>query len=50
MSRRLHDLSSWAAARCPPSLRELDVGEVVAALITAIGLVPFVSAGLWLAP
>ena len=50
MSQRLEDLSSWTASHCPPSLRELDFGEVVAALIIAIGLVPFASAGLWIAP
>jgi hypothetical protein len=50
MSQRLEDLSSWAASRCPPLLRELDFGEVVAALIIAIWLVPFASAGLWIAP
>jgi hypothetical protein len=50
MSQRLRYLSDWAASLCPPVLRQLDFGEVVAALIIAIGLVPFATAGLWLTP
>jgi hypothetical protein len=50
MSRHLQHLSNWATSLCPPVLRQLDFGEVVAMLIIAIGLVPFASAGLWVAP
>ena len=50
MSQRLQYLSDWAVSLFPPVLRQLDFGEVVAALIIVIGLIPFASAGLWLAP
>jgi len=50
MSQHLQPLSNWAASLCPPVLRQLDFGEVVAVLIIAIALVPFASAGLWVTP
>jgi hypothetical protein len=50
MSQRLKHLSNWATSLCPLVLRQLEFGEIVAALIIAIALIPFASAGLWLAP
>jgi hypothetical protein len=50
MSRYLRFQSKPAGSVCLAALRRLDLGEVVAALIVAIGLIPFASAGLWPSP
>jgi hypothetical protein len=42
VGERFDSLPLWSRPR--------HFGEVVAALIIAIGLVPFASAGLWMAP
>jgi len=50
MYRWLQHLSKEGARRWAAALHEYDFGEIVAVLIALIGLVPFVSAGLWSTP
>jgi hypothetical protein len=50
MSRWLQHLSKERARRWAAAQRDYDFGEIVAVLIALIGLVPFVTAGLWSTP
>ena len=50
MIKRLHQLSKRPSLLRPNAGDQLDFGDVVAMLIVLIGLMPFVSVGLWVSP
>jgi hypothetical protein len=50
MMKGLHLLSNRASLLRPHTGDRLDFGEIVAMLIVLIGLMPFVTAGLWVSP